>query len=319
MTDVNESSLEGPLPPIAESGPERTFAVARSFLEGEEVVSSMPSGPWLCGPAGFPPGGVLGVLIDDVLGFAIIKDRPEALWTVSAEISADLVGQLPADGSVIHARGRGLHTGRHGGFAAGTITDSAGRLIAVCRQHGRWITTMPENPGTPTGPLPAEPAGLVLPAEQAGLVPPAEPAGLVPPAGHAGPVQARRRRTAPQPAMAPDLATLLGARLQATEGGAELELQVTPEVANPLGNLHGGISFIACDLVAQAALHAARGPAQTASIRVSYPRPVPAGSTARFEARLLHQGRGLGIVSVTGTAGGGKPCVMATIMTGVSD
>jgi uncharacterized protein (TIGR00369 family) len=207
---------------------------------------------------------------------------------------------------VIHARGRSLHSGRHGGFAAGTITDSAGRLIAVCRQHGRWVTTMPENPGTPTGPLPAEQAGLVLPAEQA------------------GPAQARWRRAGWQPAMAtplpgPALATLIGARVQATEGGAILELDVTPEVSNPLGNLHGGVSFAACDLAAQAALHAAGGPAQTASIRVSYPRPIPAGSPARFEARLLHRGRGLGIVSVTGTAGGGKPCVMATIMTGVAD
>ena len=24
----------------------------------------MPSGPWLRGPAGFPPGGVVGVLVD---------------------------------------------------------------------------------------------------------------------------------------------------------------------------------------------------------------------------------------------------------------
>ena len=305
MTDVNESPVEGPKPPVVETGPERTFAIARSVLEGEEVVSSMPSGPWLCGPAGFPPGGVLGVLIDDVLGFAIIRQRPDAFWTVSAEISADLVGQLPADGSVIHARGRSLHTGRHGGFAAGTITDSAGRLIAVCRQHGRWITTMPENPDTPTQPHPAEQASLVRPAEQA------------------GPVRARWRPVAGQPSATPvpvpDLATLIGARVQATEGGAVLELEVTPEAGNPLGNLHGGVSFVACDLAAQAALHAARGPAQTASIRVSYPRPFPAGSTARFEARLMHQGRGLGIVSVTGTAGGGKPCVMATIMTGVSD
>jgi uncharacterized protein (TIGR00369 family) len=156
---------------------------------------------------------------------------------------------------------------------------------------------MPANPGTPTEPPPAEQAGLA---------------------------QARPPRAPWQPEVAPPLpgpalATLLGARVQATEGGAVLEMDVTPEVGNPLGNLHGGVSFAACDLAAQAALHAAGGPAQTASIRVSYPRPIPAGSTARFEARLLHRGRGLGIVSVTGTAGGGKPCVLATIMTGVAD
>jgi uncharacterized protein (TIGR00369 family) len=301
--------VERPTLPVVESGPEHTFKLARSVLEGEEVVSSMPSGPWLRGPAGFPPGGVLGVLIDDVLGFAIIRQRPEASWTVSAEISADLVGQLPADGSVIHARGRSLHSGQHGGFAAGTITDSAGRLIAVCRQHGRWITTMPENPGTPTEPPPAGP-GRVPVRRTAG-----QPRTAMPLPGTALPGTALPGASLPGTA----LAALMGVRLQATEGGAALEIEVTPEVANPLGNLHGGFSFAACDLVAQAALHAAGGPAQTASIRVSYPRPFPAGSTARFEARLLHRGRSLGIVSVTGTADGGKPCVLATVMTGVSD
>jgi hypothetical protein len=39
----------------------------------------MPSGPWLRGPAGFPPGGVVGVLVE-VLGFAIIRQRPDAFW-----------------------------------------------------------------------------------------------------------------------------------------------------------------------------------------------------------------------------------------------
>jgi uncharacterized protein (TIGR00369 family) len=316
VTDVNESSVERPNLPNVESGPEHTFAVARSVLEGEEVVCSMPTGPWLRGPAGFPPGGVLGVLIDDILGFAIILQRPEAFWTVSAEISVDLVGQLPADGTVILARGRSLHTGRHGGFAAGTITDSSGRLLAVCRQHGRWITTMPENPNTPTAPPPAEHTGPV-PAESV-LAGSERARGRA--AGHAStatPLSATPLSATPSPA--PGLATLMGAALRATEVGAVLEIKVTPEVANPLGNLHGGFSFAACDLVAQAALHAAGGPTQTASIRVNYPRPFPPGSTARFEARLLHQGRGLGIVSVTGTAGRGKPCVIATVTTGVSD
>jgi hypothetical protein len=40
----------------------------------------MSSGPWLRGPAGFPPGGVVGVLVE-VLGFAIIRQRLDAFWT----------------------------------------------------------------------------------------------------------------------------------------------------------------------------------------------------------------------------------------------
>jgi uncharacterized protein (TIGR00369 family) len=119
------------------------------------------------------------------------------------------------------------------------------------------------------------------------------------------------------PAAAASLAALLRARVQATEGGAELGLTVTADLANPMGNLHGGITFAACDLVAQAALLAVGGPTQTASIRVAYPRPIPLGTTPRFEARLLHRGRALGIVAITVTTGDAKPRAIATVTTGL--
>ena len=77
-----------------------------------------------------------------------------------------------------------------------------------------------------------------------------------------------------------------------------------------------GITFAACDLVAQAALLAAGGPAQAASIRVAYPRPVPLGATPRFQARLLHRGRALGIVAVTVSTEDAKPRAIATVTTG---
>ena len=113
------------------------------------------------------------------------------------------------------------------------------------------------------------------------------------------------------------LAALLRTRVQVTEGGAALDLEVTPDLTNPLGNLHGGITFAASDLAAQAALLAAGGPTQTASIHVAYPRPMPLGVTPRFEARVLHRGRSLGIVRVTATVDGVKPCSIATITMGV--
>jgi hypothetical protein len=49
--------------------------------------AARPAGPWLNAPAGGPPGGVLGVLVDDVLGCALLLGRPPGLWSVSAEIS----------------------------------------------------------------------------------------------------------------------------------------------------------------------------------------------------------------------------------------
>ncbi len=251
----------------------------------------MASGPWLNGPAGSPPGGVLGVLIDDVLGIAIARHRGPGQWSVSAEISLDLTGPVPADGSRIEARGRHVHSGPHGGISSGTVHDASGALIALCRQHGRWVTTVPHDPMTrrAAGSPSDGPATSAAPATAQA------PAVWRPPAS---------------------LAALLGIQVRLTEGGAALDLEVTPDLTNPLGNLHGGITFAACDLAAQAALLAAGGPTQTASVHVAYPRPMPLGATPRFEARVLHCGRSLGIVRVTATVDGVKPCCVATITTG---
>jgi uncharacterized protein (TIGR00369 family) len=282
---MGDAALGRPGVVVIESGPERAFGVSHAVVDGDEVVSVMPSGPHLLGPAGLPPGGAAGVLIDDILGFAIMLERPANLWSVSAEISLDLCRTLPSDGSPIIARGRHAHAGPHAGFATGTVTDSAGRLLASCTQHGRWVTTIPSGPQqAPAQPAPAQPA-------------PAQPGSAV--------------------STAPDLAAMLGARVRLTEGGARLELDVTRDVTNPLGNLHGGVTFAACDLVAQAAISAAGGPVQTASIHVAYPRPIPQGTTPRFDARVLHRGRVLGIVAVRVTVDGVKPCAIATITTGV--
>ncbi|MCW2932337.1 MAG: hypothetical protein JWM19_3299 [Actinomycetia bacterium] len=274
-------------------GPERSLGITRSKIVGDDVVTSMASGPWLNGPAGSPPGGVLGVLIDDVLGIAIARHRGAGQWSVSAEISLDLTGPVPADGSRIEARARHVHSGPHGGLSSGTVHDASGTLIALCRQHGRWVTTVPQDPMTPqeTGTEADRPAASGAP------VPAGTSAPWSPPAS---------------------LAALLGTRVRPTEGGAELDLEVTADLTNPLGNLHGGITFAACDLAAQAVLLAAGGPTQTASIHVAYPRPIPLGATPRFEARVLHRGRSLGIVRVTVTLDGVKPCSIATITTGVA-
>jgi uncharacterized protein (TIGR00369 family) len=274
-------------------GPEQSLGITRIKIVGDDVVASMASGPWLNGPAGSPPGGVLGVLIDDVLGIAIARHRGPGQWSVSAEISLDLTGPVPADGSRIEARARHVHSGPHGGFSSGTVHDATGKLIALCRQHGRWVTTVPQDPMTP------QEAGTEAdrPAASGAPVPAGTSAPWSPPAS---------------------LAALLGTAVQPTEGGAALDLVVTPDLTNPLGNLHGGITFAACDLAAQAVLLAAGGPTQTASIHVAYPRPIPLGSTPRFEARVLHRGRSLGIVRVTATVDGVKPCSVATITTGVA-
>jgi uncharacterized protein (TIGR00369 family) len=256
----------------APGGPERFFRVARPTAAGEVVSSSMPAGPWLTGPSGRPLAGALGVLIDNVAGYVLLLRRPPGEWSVSAEITLDLLLPVPADGSVLRAEGSVRHADLAGGFSSASVTDDSGRLLAVCTQHGRWVR------------------GASLAQDGSA------PDRGVPPAA--------------------DLAGFLGGQARAREGGALLELTVTPELANPLGNLHGGITLCACDLVAQAAIEAAGGPPRTASIHVAYPRPIPVGTRVRFTAQVAHLGRAFGIVRVTALSDSGKPGAIATVTTG---
>jgi uncharacterized protein (TIGR00369 family) len=215
---TTQSTAPDEVPLVLESSPELIFRVARPVAEGEAVSSSMPVGPWLNGPTGRPLAGALGVLVDNVLGYAIMLHRPPGGWLVGAEISADLCGPVPGNAA-----------------------------------------TVPEG-----------------------------------------------------------LTGVLGVPSAAADGSTRLDLAVTSDLANPHGNLHGGITLFACDLVAQAALAAVAGPSQTTSIHVAYPRPIPAGTTVRFEGRILHRGRAFAVIQVTALNESGKPCVIATVTTGAA-
>jgi uncharacterized protein (TIGR00369 family) len=266
---------------VAEGEPERFFRVARPKAAGEVVLSSMPAGPWLNGPSGRPLAGALGVLIDNVAGYVFVLRHPSGKWSVSAEITLDMLRPVPADGSVLTAEGIVRHVGQAGGFASASVTDGSGQLLAVATQHGRWVPAAPAaDGGIPVGHGTA-------------------PAGSVP--------------------LATDLDGFLGGQLRAADGGALLELTVTPGLANPLGSMHGGITLCACDLVAQAAVDAAGGPPGTASIHVAYPRPIPVGTKVRFTAEVAHLGRAFGVVRVTALNDSGRPCAIATVTTGPTE
>jgi uncharacterized protein (TIGR00369 family) len=264
---------------IIEGGPEALFRVTRPSEDGVTVRSAMPEGPWLTGPDGHLAAGALGVLIDNVLGYALMLRRPPNSWSVSAEISLDMCGLdrpgRPPDGlRLISAEASTDYHDETGGVASGAVTDDAGGLLALCRQHGRWVPTVPGSP--PEGRQPPSPSAL----------------------GSAG------------------LAGVLGLP-DVADGGAYLDFPVTGDLVNPLATLHGGITLGVCELVARAAVGTGGGPWRTASIHATYPRPLPVGTIVRFEARVRHRGRAFAVIQVTATNGEGKPCVIATVTAGV--
>lgn len=143
--------------PDVTRGPEGLFGVTSISVNPGEVLGTMTTGPWSHG------AGALAVLVDDVLGYAILARRPRACWSVSTEIGIDLVAPVPINGQILHARASLEHADERGGLAVGEVLTDTGHLVARCRQRGRFVPDSPALPGT-LGHEPApvtEPSGMV--------------------------------------------------------------------------------------------------------------------------------------------------------------
>jgi uncharacterized protein (TIGR00369 family) len=257
--------------PTAVGGPERLFRFSRIPAEDSRILGSITTGPWLAGTDAVPRAGALGVLVDNVLGNAIIASHPEGRHSVSTEISIDVVGAIPVDGTTVHAQARTVEVDATGGLALGEVVDISGKVIAHCRQRGRFVDPRPG--GTPNG-------------ERIGRI-----------------------------ARASDLMALIGTVASMTEDGDCLELTSAPPLANPSGNLHGGISLCVSEWLGAQALSRLAGPSTTASVHVAYVRPVPVGHRVRYTTDVVHTGRTLGVAHVLGSNEGGKACTVATVIT----
>jgi uncharacterized protein (TIGR00369 family) len=261
--------------PGVTGGPEHLFRVDDMRVDGDRVRGSMVSGSWMTGPDGLPSPGALGVFADDLLGSAIIRHRPPGRWSVSTEISIDVLEPVPGDGSTLRGGANLVHANAAGALATGQVLDASGQVIAVCQQRGRFVDDAP--------------AGIDLDA----------------------PVELERSLL-PDPEAVPNASALLGVRWAGC-GSRELALPVTDVLVNPLGNLHGGVALCASELVAGQALLGSGPPLVTASVHITFVRPSPLGMVVTLTGRVLHRGRTLGVVEVVGTSPEGKVCTLATV------
>jgi acyl-coenzyme A thioesterase PaaI-like protein len=125
--------------PIVHGPPEELFRLGPIETHGSVVRGSMPVGEWLTEGSGRINAGSLGVLIDDVLGYSLLHSRPADHWSVSTEITLDIMTPLRRSTSGVHAEANTLHVGTHGAFSTGLVHDDDGRLVAHCTQRGRFI------------------------------------------------------------------------------------------------------------------------------------------------------------------------------------
>jgi uncharacterized protein (TIGR00369 family) len=131
-------------PTVPRGRPENLFDVGPVLAESGWARASMPTGPWLRGRDGrLSPAG-LGVLLDDVLGQAVLIKRPAGFWSVTTELTIDVAAPLPADGNMVSAAASPVLLDDAGGLARGEVRDAAGRCLAVATTWARFVAGIPD-------------------------------------------------------------------------------------------------------------------------------------------------------------------------------
>ena len=126
--------------------PEQLFGVDGLTCHADGSISGrMPTGPWLAGRQSTETAtlGGLGVLADTVLGHANhVVVPPGREWSVTTELSLELVGEMPTDGEELVAVGHVVGADGSSALARGEIR-AAGRTVAVGSERGRYVADGP--------------------------------------------------------------------------------------------------------------------------------------------------------------------------------
>ncbi len=233
------------------------------------TTARMHTGPWVRGPHGDPSPGVIGVLLDVLLGCPVIAGGPDGCWGVTTTMSAEFCAPIPAHTSYLTGTGEAMYLTETDGISRGSIHTAEGDLIVLGTQHTRFVPALPADRARPAVPDIADADKSVL--------------------------------------------DFLAAAGRTDDGGFTLELAAGPHVANPLGNLHGGIVLCLSEITASMATHDPARPLVPASISVAYLRPGPADGTVRFAAQVAHRGRTSAAVRIDCLRPEGKACAVATV------
>lgn len=156
MDGVGTTAPQG-TPTVPRGRPENLFDVGPVLAESGQARASMPTGPWLRGQDGHLSPAGLGVLLDDVLGQAVLIRRTAGLWSVTTELNIDVAAPLPADGQVVGATASPVLLDSAGGLARGEVRDAAGRCLAVGTTWARYMLGIPAEVLNP----PSLPDGIV--------------------------------------------------------------------------------------------------------------------------------------------------------------
>jgi uncharacterized protein (TIGR00369 family) len=145
MRDAVADRVGGSVPVLLTpyGGPEALFRLDQIEVDDTHAsAATMETGPWLV-VDGRTAAGSLGVLVDDVLGQAVIVGRPDGHWAVTTELAIDVCAPLPPVGR-LHAVGELVSVDGAGGIARGTVRDATGHLVAVGTTWSRFTPGVPD-------------------------------------------------------------------------------------------------------------------------------------------------------------------------------
>ncbi|MDH6285006.1 uncharacterized protein (TIGR00369 family) [Prescottella agglutinans] len=258
------------------SGPEALFRITEPTGDDSASAATMTTGQWLADSHGNPIRGSIGVLMDDTMGHLISGVTSGLQWAVSTEIHLDYAADPPTDGSTLRAEGELMAISPGSGQVRGQIRDESGRLIASGSTR-LHVVAVDTPPGAP-----------VLDKKLL-----------------------QDRLDARSLMQLVDAQWLLGE----DETMTAIEFGPSPALANPMGNVHGGVLLCVSELAGTNALGADTH-FRTTSINISYIRPCRADQPVIVTPTILHKGRNLGIVQVDSRNRDGKVCSSATVTCG---
>jgi uncharacterized protein (TIGR00369 family) len=278
---------------------------------------SMPASPWFANSSGLISGGVLAIIGDAALGSVVHSDVGPGQWMTTAELSMSFLRPVvPKTDASVTGSGQLIHRGRTLGISEAFLFDEDDQLVS----HGTTRCSV----FPPMDPLPDPPedgAVLDLPVPGTDQNDPLRR----PVEGEVLPQEefARRdgldllRTVIAGELPRPPIYHLTGMRLtEVSEGAATVELPCSKWLSTSARTIQGGFTaMLAESALGAAAFSTVEAGTASASLdlKVNYLRPVfPDGEPIVAEARVLHRGRTLAIVSVEITNAEGKKVALAT-------
>ena len=281
-------------------------------VEPGAVTFTMPASEWLLSPPGYIQLGVLAMMADGSLGCSIQTSLPPATPYTTSDLSMSYIRPVVADGGLLTARGRLIHSGRSLALSDVEIHDQGGRLMA----HGTSRCFVLDQIQPAPDPSEVEPVEIPVYATP-------DPY-LRPVAGEPVPQEAWDRMTglevmealAGGDLPAPPISHLTGLRpTEVSEGTATFVLPTSQWLTSPLGTVQGGATALLADTVVGTAVQTTL-PARTVyaplDLKVNYLRPVFAdGRDLVGTATVAHKGRTLAVANAEIFNADGKKVAVA--------